>query len=70
MVIETEIGRAIRVQRIKAGYSINALAKRAGISSSYLSLLERGRRTPSKRTFLKLVTTLGEGGFFYTLFDD
>ena len=69
MAYQREIGRAIRVQRIRAGYSIEKLANKAGISTSYLSLLERGYRAPSKRVFLMLVTNLGEHDFFKMLFD-
>ena len=36
-----------------------ALAEKAGISVSYVSMLERGRRTPPLETIEQLATALG-----------
>lgn len=39
----TELGLRVREARIKAGLSASVLAKRAGLSLAYLSLLEAGK---------------------------
>jgi transcriptional regulator with XRE-family HTH domain len=41
------VGKAIRLCRIQRGLSQSQLADIAGISVSYLSLLERGKRDPA-----------------------
>ena len=41
------LGRNIRLVRIARGIALSHLATEAGISSSYLSLIESGRRQPS-----------------------
>lgn len=41
---EKEIGRRIRLKRRKLGMTQIELSKRLGVSSGYLSLLERGNR--------------------------
>ncbi len=40
----------LKEERTKSGLSQQALAKRAGISVSYVSMLERGHRTPPLAT--------------------
>ena len=52
------IGQAIQLARSKRKLSQAALAKRAGISVSYLSLLERGRRDPPLSTIQRLAAAL------------
>lgn len=52
------IGQAIQLARSKRRLSQAALAKRAGISVSYLSLLERGRRDPPLSTINLIATAL------------
>lgn len=41
------IGKAIRLCRNQKDMSLEALSSKAGISVSYLSLLERGKRDPN-----------------------
>ena len=53
------IGQAIQLARSKRKLSQAALAKRAGISVSYLSLLERGRRDPPLSTLQRIAAALG-----------
>ncbi len=43
------IGMAIKEFRVRRGYSQEALADRAGLDRSYISLVERGMRSPSLR---------------------
>mgnify|MGYP001627612742 FL=1 len=52
------LGHAIQLARSKRKLSQAALAKRAGISVSYLSLLERGRRDPPLSTIQRLAAAL------------
>lgn len=52
------IGQAIQLARSKRKLSQVALAKRAGISVSYLSLLERGRRDPPLSTIQRIAAAL------------
>jgi transcriptional regulator with XRE-family HTH domain len=42
-----ELGKAIRLCRSQKGLKLAELAKRAALSESYISLLERGARDPS-----------------------
>lgn len=52
------LGHSIQLARSKRKLSQAALAKRAGISVSYLSLLERGRRDPPLSTIQRLAAAL------------
>ena len=52
------LGRAIRLCRTQRGLSQAKLAKTAGISVSYLSLLERGKRDPTLSTIEKIASAL------------
>lgn len=52
------IGQAIQLARSKRKLSQAALAMRAGISVSYLSLLERGRRDPPLSTLQRIAAAL------------
>lgn len=52
------IGQAIQLARSKRKLSQAALAKRVGISVSYLSLLERGRRDPPLSTLQRIAAGL------------
>lgn len=52
------IGGAIQLSRSKRKLSQAALAKRAGISVSYLSLLERSLRDPPLSTLQKIAAAL------------
>lgn len=44
--------------RLKAGFSMRELARRAGTSPSYISNLERGQRSPSEAMTLRLAAAL------------
>lgn len=52
------IGSAIHLARTKRKLTQAQLAHRAGISVSYLSLLERARRDPPLSTLKKIATSL------------
>lgn len=49
-------GRAIKMLRVSRGLQQRQLAKQLDVDSSYISLLESGKRSPS----LELLQTLGE----------
>ncbi|MEE9873676.1 MAG: helix-turn-helix transcriptional regulator [Delftia lacustris] len=52
------IGQAMQLARKKRRLSQAALAERADISVSYLSLLERGRRDPPLSTIKRIAAAL------------
>lgn len=55
-------GAALRQARVGRGLSQETLAKHLGISEAYLSLIENGKRLPSKSLSTKLAAWLGEAG--------
>ena len=54
-----KFGRIVRRRRQHAGVSQEALADRAGLHRTYISLLERGLRNPSLTVVSKLARALG-----------
>lgn len=52
------LGKNIKLCRVLKGLRQKELANEAGISVSYLSLLERDKRNPSLSTLQKITTTL------------
>jgi transcriptional regulator with XRE-family HTH domain len=57
--LATAIGHTIRVLRTDQGLSRGDLAKRAGISYSYLSAIENGTKPPSTKIQMVLAKALG-----------
>ena len=53
-----KFGRIVRRRREAAGVSQEALADRAGLHRTYISLLERGLRNPSLTVISKLARAL------------
>jgi transcriptional regulator with XRE-family HTH domain len=53
-----QFGDVIRARREAAGLSQEALASAAHLHRTYISMLERGERTPSLGTVLLLATAL------------
>ena len=53
------LGNAIKLLRTRQGLKQPQLAEKAGISASYLSLLERGKRDPSFSTVEQIASALG-----------
>lgn len=51
-------GQRIRAERKKAGLTLEALAKEAGISAGHLSLIERNLATPSLVTLRNIASAL------------
>ena len=48
------VGKKLRLRRLERGLTLEAVSKRTGVSAAMLSLVERGKATPS-------VGTLGRG---------
>jgi len=59
MDINTRIARRVRQLRDEAGYSLEALAERSGVSRSNISLIERGQSSPTAAVLDKLAAGLG-----------
>ena len=55
----TRLGNAIRSSRIAAGLSQDAAAKVAGISQSYLSFLESGKKEATTTVLVDLARAVG-----------
>jgi transcriptional regulator with XRE-family HTH domain len=53
-----DVGRYIREQRRQAELSLRKLASQAGVSSPYLSQIERGLRQPSARILKDIAKAL------------
>lgn len=52
-------GERIRAERAKAGLSLRGLARRSGLSASYLGAIERGASRPSVATLQTITAALG-----------
>ncbi len=56
--VSTRLGQRINTLRKARGYSQEELAERAGISVSFLSMIERAERTPHVKTLEMLASAL------------
>lgn len=54
----TGLGAKIREARKMKGYTIEELAEAAEMGAPYLGEIERGEKTPSMKTFIKIVEAL------------
>ena len=52
------LGKAVKLCRVKRGLTQSELAQQANISVSYLSLLERGKRDPNISTVEDIASAL------------
>ena len=59
--ISHRTGRALKQRREAAGLSLRMLAERSGISSSMISDIERGAKSPTVVTVVRLAQALGVG---------
>jgi transcriptional regulator with XRE-family HTH domain len=57
--IRAEIGARVRTARRARGLTGRALAERTGVTSAFISQIERGQATPSLSTLLRLIYALG-----------
>jgi len=53
-----DIGRRIRKKRLSHGWKQEELAEKAGLSSSYIGMIERGEKMPSLETFIAIANAL------------
>ena len=56
--MKTLLGQRIREQRRKKGWTMDKLAEKADLSVNYVGDLERGVKTPSLDTFIRIVEVL------------
>jgi transcriptional regulator with XRE-family HTH domain len=54
-----DVGDRLRSLRLERGQSMRALARASGLSTNALSMIERGRTSPSVSTLYKLADALG-----------
>lgn len=52
------LGRKLKSYRAKCGWTIEECAEKIGISTKYLSDIERGYKTPKLATFIKILNIL------------
>jgi transcriptional regulator with XRE-family HTH domain len=57
--ISIQTGRTVKQQRDAAGFSLRDLAARSGISASMISDIERGAKSPTVTTVVRLAQALG-----------
>jgi transcriptional regulator with XRE-family HTH domain len=57
--ISLRTGRAVKQQREATGFSLRMLAARSGISSSMISDIERGAKSPTVTTLVRIAQALG-----------
>jgi transcriptional regulator with XRE-family HTH domain len=57
--LKATVGRVLRAQRVKLGISQEEVAARAGVDRSYVSILERGLKSPTLETLEKICAALG-----------
>jgi transcriptional regulator with XRE-family HTH domain len=57
--VAERIGPRIRARRLELGMSMRELARRLGVSPSFVSRLENGRCPPSVSTLCALTSVLG-----------
>ncbi len=57
--LQQQFGSLIRRRRLAAGLGQEALADKAGLHRTHVSLLERGKRMPTLQVVKKLAAALG-----------
>ena len=57
--LKTKIGEVLRAKREKLGISQEGLAERAGVDRTYVSILERGLKSPTVETLERICDALG-----------
>jgi len=61
-----DYGKALRLARALSGLQQQQLAEKAEIDSSYISLIEQGKRTPSVKFIHKLSKAIGIPPYLFT----
>jgi len=57
--LKAAIGGVLRAKREKLGISQEEVAERAGVDRTYVSILERGLKSPTVETLEKVCAALG-----------
>jgi transcriptional regulator with XRE-family HTH domain len=57
--INARIAKCVRALRMERGLSLDALAKKSGVSRSMISLVERGESSPTATVLERIATGLG-----------
>lgn len=57
--LKAAIGNVLRVKREKLAVSQEELAERAGVDRTYISILERGLKSPTVETLERICAALG-----------
>jgi transcriptional regulator with XRE-family HTH domain len=57
--LKTAIGNVLRAKREKLAVSQEELAERAGVDRTYISILERGLKSPTVETLERICAALG-----------
>ncbi|MSU58362.1 MAG: XRE family transcriptional regulator [Pedosphaera sp.] len=57
--LKAVVGNVLRAKREKLGISQEDLAERAGVDRSYVSILERGLKSPTLETLERICVALG-----------
>jgi transcriptional regulator with XRE-family HTH domain len=57
--LKTKIGEVLRAKREKLGISQEGLAELAGVDRTYVSILERGLKSPTVETLERICAALG-----------
>ena len=57
--VSIDVGGRLRELRQGIGVSMRALARMSGLSANALSMIERGRTSPTVSTLYKLATAMG-----------
>ena len=52
------VGKKLRLRRVERGLTLQAVSKRTGVSAAMLSLVERGKATPSVGTLVAINSLL------------
>jgi transcriptional regulator with XRE-family HTH domain len=52
------VGRKLRLRRVERGFTLQAVAERTGVSAAMLSLVERGKASPSVGTLVAINSLL------------
>ncbi|MCL2349841.1 MAG: helix-turn-helix domain-containing protein [Defluviitaleaceae bacterium] len=53
-------GQNLRTARKEMGHTMEAFAKGIGVTTAYIGLIERGERTPSFQTLIKICEFVGQ----------
>lgn len=53
------IGFSLRSARLRSGWTLNEVAAAAGVSASMISMIERGKKTPSLGLLERVSAALG-----------